>query len=236
MSAVWPWCLVECGTLGIECFCAASKRATCGWLFCACVCAGLADRVSLLWPTSRATFVVGLSCCVKVAVGAQTLWQPRMGPTKGHPVCQPIAGLRRNRPFRCMVQWVIVSNDLPFYTFVRILMRRWLLPVIYLVLCEALDLFYELGLSRQINGIFGIISALILVAITFPAGPIGEWAHNQTAIFLGISSTDTIAYHSFWPRFLGVQASILSCTLILVLIVCLVSLGARVGRSGRNES
>lgn len=92
MSAVWPWCLVECGTLGIECFCAASKRATCGWLFCACVCAGLADRVSLLWPTSRATFVVGLSCCVKVAVGAQTLWQPRMGPTKGHPIYQTIGG------------------------------------------------------------------------------------------------------------------------------------------------
>ena len=102
-------------------------------------------------------------------------------------------------------------------------MRRWLFPIIYFVLCEVLYLFYELGLTRQTSGTLGMISAFVLVAITFPALPVGRWAHEQTATLLGISSTDTIAYHSFWPRFLGVQASIILCTLVFVLMAYLFS-------------
>lgn len=98
-------------------------------------------------------------------------------------------------------------------------MRPWTIPVIYVGLCEVLDLFYELGLTRQASGILGMLSAFVLTVITFPAVPIAEWAQNQTATFLGIASTDAIAYHSFWPRFIGTQASILSCTLILTLII-----------------
>ena len=106
-------------------------------------------------------------------------------------------------------------------------MTRWLLPLLYFVLCETLDLLYELGLASQISGTIGMISAFLLIAITFPAISIGELAHKQTAILLGILPTDTIAYHSFWPRFVGVQSSILVCTLAVVLIVYFVGLGAK---------
>ncbi|TXH02304.1 MAG: hypothetical protein E6R09_05015 [Rhodocyclaceae bacterium] len=98
-----------------------------------------------------------------------------------------------------------------------------------------MDLFYELGLIGQISGTLGIISAFALIAITFPALPIAHWAQNKTAAFLYISPSDTIAYNGFWPRFLGVQASILSCTLILLLIIYLVSLGAKAWRNNKKS-
>lgn len=106
-------------------------------------------------------------------------------------------------------------------------MVRWLLPMLYFVLCESLGALYELGLAHQINGTIGALAAFLLIALTFPAMPIGQMAHKATATLLGVSPTDTIAYHSFWPRFVGVQVSILVCVLSIVLIVYLLSLGAK---------
>lgn len=100
-------------------------------------------------------------------------------------------------------------------------MRYWHFPIIYFVLCEVLYLFYEISLKT--SSTIGMISILILIAITFPALPVARWAQEQTATLLGISSTDTIAYNSFWPRFLGMQASIILCTLVLLFIAYLVS-------------
>jgi hypothetical protein len=100
-------------------------------------------------------------------------------------------------------------------------MQLWLIPVTYFVFCEVLDLFYELGLYGKTNATLGMISAFILVAITFPAIPLGEWTQNQTAMLQGILPTDTIAFHSFWPRFLGAQVSILFCTLAYVIFISL---------------
>ncbi len=95
--------------------------------------------------------------------------------------------------------------------------------MIYFVLCEVLDLFYELGLTRQISGTIGMTSAFLLIIISFPGMPVGEWAHNQIATLLGIPATDAIAYNSFWPRFLGVQFTIIFCTLAFVLVIYSVS-------------
>lgn len=107
-------------------------------------------------------------------------------------------------------------------------MRRWLFPIAYFVLCEVLDLLYELGLTMYINSSpLSVISVLVLVAITFPALSVGCWAQQQTAMLLGISLTDSIAYNSFWPRFLGVQASIIVCTLAFVLLSYIFSLVRR---------
>ena len=52
--------------------------------------------------------------------------------------------------------------------------------------------------------------------------PVGEWAHSQIAMLLGIPATDAIAYNSFWPRFLGVQSTILFCTIAFVFVIYLV--------------
>lgn len=89
-------------------------------------------------------------------------------------------------------------------------MKRWLLPIIYFVFCESLDLFYEIGLIGQFETI-GVISALILVMITMPAQPIEIWIEQHAATWLGLPFGE----HSFWPRMLGMQSMILTCTITL---------------------
>jgi hypothetical protein len=97
-------------------------------------------------------------------------------------------------------------------------MARWIVPASYFLLCELLGLLYELGLKSQISGSIGMLAAFVLILLTFPGMPIGGWAKDQSAMLLGISSTDAIAYSSFWPRFAGWQTSIVVCTLALGLI------------------
>lgn len=97
-------------------------------------------------------------------------------------------------------------------------MTRWVIPTIYLLLCEVFGLLYELGLSRQISGTVGTVAVFFLIALTFPAMSIGAWSQGQIAVLLGISSTDAIAYNSFWPRFAGWQSSTVVCAFALALI------------------
>lgn len=114
----------------------------------------------------------------------------------------------------------------PYQRAVTAQKQRWRIPIVYFGLCEVLSLFYELGLTGQTNAELGLLSAFLLIAITFPAVLVGDWAHAYAASLLGISSTNAIAYHSFWPRFIGVQASILVCTLAVVFVMCLINLRA----------
>ena len=95
---------------------------------------------------------------------------------------------------------------------------RWLIPAIYFLVSQFIYLLYELWIADKMIGVVGVIAALMIVVITFPARPIAIWAQNQAATSLGFAQTDSIGYHSFWPRFIGVQSSILTCTLALLAI------------------
>ena len=99
--------------------------------------------------------------------------------------------------------------------------RRYLLPVAYFLFCELLDLVYEVDLIDGI-GLLGVILALILVSVSSPGYFVGRWVQEWVATMLNIPLADTVAYNSFWPRFLGMQASIFAGTIFLLCVLYLI--------------
>lgn len=91
-------------------------------------------------------------------------------------------------------------------------MKRWALPTIYFVLCEILDLLYELGLVGLMMDVVWVFSAFILVAITSPAIEIARWVEQHMATLLNLPFNQ----HWFLPRWLATQSAILTCTFVLV--------------------
>lgn len=113
---------------------------------------------------------------------------------------------------------------------------RWLIPAIYFLVSQFIYLLYELWLADKMIGVVGVVAALMIVVITFPARPIAIWAQDQTATSLGFAQTDSIGYHSFWPRFIGVQSSILTCTLVLFVIGFVIHQISQASKSTENGS
>jgi hypothetical protein len=99
-------------------------------------------------------------------------------------------------------------------------MKRWLIPIIYFVLCESLAILYELFLARQIDGVIGTISVLLLLLLAFPGVPLGRIVEHHTAVWLDLP----FSAHSFWPRVAGTQTMILTCTVALIFFVWLTTL------------
>jgi len=99
-----------------------------------------------------------------------------------------------------------LSNSLLGFT-----MKRWILPIVYFVVCETLYLIYELGLTRLSKESVWTWSIIFLVILISPVTRITRGVEQYIAKFFDLPFNQ----HQFLPRFLSTQFAILTCTFIL---------------------
>ena len=88
-------------------------------------------------------------------------------------------------------------------------MKRWVPPITYLSICEALDVLYELGLVGLMVDFIWVSSSLILILLTLPAIQVAHWVEQYMITLLNIP----LGHHLFLPRWLSTQAAIFTCTI-----------------------
>ena len=68
----------------------------------------------------------------------------------------------------------------------------------------------------------GLYARFALIVLLLPGMSVWGWVQLQTALYLGITERDGIAFHSYWPRVVSAQATIVVCTLGLGLLMYLI--------------